>query len=987
MGSAFETKLNVLVGRILSSEFGLRAISESIYSNKRPDVIVYINGVKIVLEGSYFKHDAERDIEEKLERGLAELGIALHYTEKFSPNLSDSELELKLRNSIFGIRIIVSEDISGTLIAYLEGKRISPKWVTEWMEAKLSDLLMILNETLQFLLDEKDIEQIIDKIEDYINDFVLSLKSIDNNKEIARRLYDIFYKLYGLSVGDYEKIDELIYAQAALAILLSEAFYQSISSRIGLQSLSSLTKVHGYRVGIREAFTEILKVDYKPIYEVALQIIDYLPDALSSVLKSITELAEEVSSKRALLKRDFSGKIYHKIVGDWSIRKGFATYFTTVPASYLLAYLAIFTPTWNLGDHIRLKVGDFACGSGTLLTASYNALKDLYVYTQFNKEEDINLEEHHKQMLEEDLWGFDTLKYAVQITSLNLAFQNPSIKVLRMNTFSVPLGLIPNENKVVLGSLEFLEGRAFPEVYIEIAKPYPYMRGFESAAIIESEQIPHEIPQFDFLIMNPPFTRATGRGGKKEGGLFGFIIDENIRKQILNKYNEVREKIKNALERPTELYFSFKKLEKLGLSREIYNIGQAGEGLLFLYLAYKLLKNKGKIAFVLPKSLLTGISWTPIRCLLLNNFHIEYIVLSYDAKNGYNFSESTSLSETLIIAKKGEKDNSSNSTTVILLLNKPLTALEARAMAFKIINSKNNDYIEVNSARAFVFRIKKEKLVERISNWGSLFAFPVSNLSIECDKILSGSIFGVSIPMIKLGEIATVGIDRHQFHDIFNVVLKNLSTAYPVIYGGEEKIRMKILTEPNSRVLPKNKKDKQGEIIGEKLFKNFSSKLLVPDRIRVNTTHALALYSIEPVLSNVFYAIKLKYHSNNVEEKLKTLCLWFNTTWGILSILANRSETEGGWINFKMTHWRLQPILDVSKLDENTIRKLALIFDKYCNKTLKRINEQFNPNKIDSTRLNLDKEFLATLGITVDDDKIIELYKLIDENLKIWLGD
>jgi hypothetical protein len=50
-GRAFETRLNVLLGRILSSELGLRAISECISRRDRPDIVVYLNGVKVVLEG------------------------------------------------------------------------------------------------------------------------------------------------------------------------------------------------------------------------------------------------------------------------------------------------------------------------------------------------------------------------------------------------------------------------------------------------------------------------------------------------------------------------------------------------------------------------------------------------------------------------------------------------------------------------------------------------------------------------------------------------------------------------------------------------------------------------------------------------------------------------------------------------------------------------------------------------------------------------
>jgi len=984
---AFETKLNVLIGRLLSRELGLRATSESISSGRRPDVIVFVNGVKVIIEGSYSKQDAESDVIRNLEKGLADLGIALHYKEDFPSNITDSELEDRLRMSTFNLRLIIPEDISETLIAYFKDRdqKVVAECVTDWIEVEtIAGLLPILNEAIQFILREEDVEQAMSKIEQSINDFVLNTKDIDSTKQVAKNLYDIFYKLYGLSVGDYKEIDELIYAKGALALLLAEAFYQSICAHVGLSDLISFfTKSYGSRLGIRKAFEKILSVDYRRVYDTALQVIDALPDGLSLSLEKLTELAAEISSKRTLLRRDFAGKIYHKIVGDWSIRKGFATYFTTVPAAYLLAYLAIFTRTGVFSDFRRVKIADFTCGSGTLLTAAYNALRDLYIQSKFTLGEEINLENFHKEMLEEDIWAFDALTYAVQIASMNLAFQNPTIGVRRMNTFSVPLGV--KNGGVVLGSLEFMKGRTIPKIYAYFAEQstYPFIEGAERVSITEAEEVPTEIPDFDFIIMNPPFTRATGRGGREKGGLFGFIVDEAVRKKVLDEYNKLRDTAQEQLEDIAQSYYSRYWFSKLGIGKEPFSIGQAGEGLLFLYLASKYIKNGGKIAFVLPKSLLTGISWFTARCWLLNKFHLEHVVVSYDAEKGYNFSESTSLSETLIVARRREEPDENEETTITILLNKPSTSLEGRALAFKVLdaNTLGINYLEVNGARAYTYKVPRRKLIERLYNWGSLLAFPDPELTEVCDEILSGNLFGTNIPMARLGEIATIGIDAHQFHDAFEKIGGRPPHSYPAVYGGGEERRLYMLTEPNARILAKMVKTKKGKMEkpGDRLFKKFSSNLLIPDRIRVNTAHVIAIYCSEPVLSNIFYALKLK--SENVEAKLKALCLWFNTTWGILSILSNRSETEGAWIRLKMTHWRLQPVLDVTRLNEDVTNVLVRAFDKYCRKALKRLPEQFNPKDIDPTRLSIDKEFANALGITVSEEEFKELYKRIYENL------
>jgi len=1003
-GKAFETKLNVLLARILSNDLGINATSEYLIRRDRPDIIIYLNGVKIVLEGSYSERDAKVDIAKRIEEGIADIGIALLYKEQYPQNLTDSELEKALRDSTFRVWLIVPRDISDTLRALFENKKIEPRWVSDGMDVKIPDLVSILSEAIQFIIREEDVMKSIERIEDRINEFVRRIKSIDREKEIARKLYDIFYRLYGLSIGDYRKIDELIYAKSALALLLSSTFYQSICVQKGLTELSSLCRRHGYKQGLKRAFEDILEIDYRPIYTLAIQVIEAIPDVASPALKELVDLAEECSSKSTLLKKDFSGKIYHKIVGDWAVRKGFATYFTTVPAAYLLAYLAVFTRT-GVFQSFRdsIKVGDLACGSGTLLTAAYNALRDLYIYTEFGKGGQIDLKKFHKTMLEECIWGMDALRYAVQIASTNLALQDPLTAVDGMNMFAVPLG--KENEKVLLGSLEFFKGKRMPEISIYFEEEgLKFMREAKEASITGGK-IPAELPSFDLIIMNPPFTRPTGRGGKEGGGMFGFIPDKEVREELLKAHDGLRKSVLKELRSypliSTDLRWKLDILSELDI-KETFNIGQAGEGLLFLHLAYKHVKEDGKIAFVLPKSLLTGVSWFLARCLLLTKFHLEHVVVSYDPKNGYNFSESTELSEVLIVARKRAQADRNEVTKITLLLRKPATSMEARALAFGILSGEG--FVEANGARAYTYAVSRRDLIERIFNWGVLLAFPEPEFSKLVAEVVRGRIFNLSIPMVELGKIAQIGIDAHQFHDAFaNIPMTELGKiaqigidrhqfhdafaeaqcglgTYPAVYGGGEETRLRMLVKPNARITAKSS-DVRAKC--DELFSRFAGKLLIPDRLAVDTCHVISIYSDEPVLSNVFYTVKLR---ESKQEREKALCLWLNTTWGILSVLANRSETGGGWVHLKMTHWKLMPVLDVTGLSDGLVSKLAEIFDRYCNEELRRLPEQFRPNDTDPIRKKIDTEFLDALGVRFREEELEKLYSMIYRNLKVWLG-
>jgi hypothetical protein len=666
-------------------------------------------------------------------------------------------------------------------------------------------------------------------------------------------------------------------------------------------------------------------------------------------------MSNTLSSNTSILKRDFSGKLYHKIVGNWIIRKGFATYFTMINSAYLLSYLSISSEYKPFKDALNVKVCDFTCGSGTLLTTTYATLEDLYKLENFENGE-IDLDEFHKKVLENNMWGFDALRYAVQIASLNLVFHNPSVPLNHMNFSSIPLGV--NENQQVeLGSLRFLKSGTLIDYFgsKQIAQREAIIDTVSEKAV--------NIPSFDLIIMNPPFTRATGRGGKEGGGLFGFIMENTSRRSVLKEYTIARKQITESLLKIGNQYLNKFK------GGTFTSIGAAGEGLLFLYLASQYLNNEGRLSFVLPKSMLSGASWFLIRTFFLEKFHVEYVIVSYDNEKGYNFSESTSLSEVLIIARKTTPNNN-HKTSFVMLIKKPQSNFECKALSKLIVNKEK--VLETEKSLAYKHEIERTKLKEYVDNWGRFIAFPHLKLMEFIEELNGNILFGKKIDITRLNCIADIGIDAHQFHDSFQTTKKQVSSSYPIVYGGNEKNRLKIYTSFNLNAVPLNNN-------ADNLFKRKMSCLLVPDRIRLSTAHVISLLTASKTLSNIFYAVKL---NNESQDKYKAICAWINSTFGLLLILSNRQETEGAWIRLKMSHWRLLSILNVEKLDKNTIKRLSNVIDRYGNEIFARIPEQYIEYK--KHRLPYDKEILAALGIKVQDDILINLYNSIVESFCQW---
>jgi hypothetical protein len=376
---------------------------------------------------------------------------------------------------------------------------------------------------------------------------------------------------------------------------------------------------------------------------------------------------------------------------------------------------------------------------------------------------------------------------------------------------------------------------------------------------------------------------------------------------------------------------------------------------------------------------LTGISWFLARNLLLNKFHLEHVVVSYDAENGYNFSESTSLSETLIVARKREPPEKNEETKITFLLRKPSTSLEAKALALKIVKANSNDYLKVNGARAYIYKFSRRDMIMNLDNWGKLCGFPSPRLNEIVSKIFLGKLYEKTIPIAFFGEIVDIvglAVRRGTFHNVFRQVKEGTPEAIPALIGGEEEVRKKIATDPNASVICRKPR-----------YLSTASKFLVPDRVWVDTTHALALYCNKPVVCNLFFGLKPRKEVGMTEDVFKSLILWLNTTWGILSILANRTETRGRWIELTITKWKLQPVLDVTKLNEDQVARLAAVFDKYCEKELRRLPEQFDPDNIDLVREGIDREFIEAFDVKIADEDLKDLYSLVYQNLSAWIGE
>jgi len=551
---------------------------------------------------------------------------------------------------------------------------------------------------------------------------------------------------------------------------------------------------------------------------------------------------------------------------------------------------------WDFSDLNKistLKIIDPACGSGTLLSASYTALKDRYI---LSRPASLDLRALHKLCMEDVLHGWDILDYAAHLTLTTLALHNYRAAFSKENIYVLPIG-VGIKGVVRLGSLDYLSQQ------ILMAKTlHPIIRkGLEEQ---REEEI--EPPQCDIVIMNPPFTRSA-----KPNVKFG--------------YTEAQ--VKTAMNRA---------LAKLTQDLGMEGIGQAGLGAYFMLLADKLLKVHGRVGVVIPRAILSGVSWGKVRKFLERDYTIEYIISNYDpgdADHGvepWNWSENTNLGEVLIIARKVPQANlrnwktdketieSEDSVTYVGFWKKPRNEVESLLLSQQTVHGrqklsktiKDGEWasLTLNGTHVGAFYQFPQKLLKRNWLFPCLFANPELNRLVV--QLLDGG-----LPTINLSTlVSALGIDIKQVKTHFSKT--NAHTLYKLLWGQQASMSTMFLDSGQLGF----GKAKQGAKSAE-LHKQHQSSLLISERPHLNNDCVLALETQDPVLATAFWEIQLTQ-----KEYRPLVLLWVNSTLGFLHYLSISTNSMGEIFKTKKEQLSRLPIVDPHRID---LHKCARLYETH----------------------------------------------------------
>ena len=237
-----------------------------------------------------------------------------------------------------------------------------------------------------------------------------------------------------------------------------------------------------------EAWDDVLRINYWPIFAIAKDVLGQMDSREGAwVLRVLRDTAESVNTTGVDNAHDLTGRIFQRLIAD---RKYLATFYTLPASAALLARLAVTKMEgvdWGDLESIRrLKVADFACGTGALLSAVYEQIAARH------ERAGGDLEALHKVMMEEVLYGCDVMPSAVHITASTLAGMEPSVGFDNSRIYYLPYGRQP-DGSVEIGSLELLQSSAARPGSIPAIPPCEQVESERRRQLIPSQNSPTKV--------------------------------------------------------------------------------------------------------------------------------------------------------------------------------------------------------------------------------------------------------------------------------------------------------------------------------------------------------------------------------------------------------------------------------------------------------------------------------------------------------------
>lgn len=893
------------------------------------------NGVIVYGEGEWFS-SYEKGVGQAVDYGDIP-GASGYFIIGYPEELKD-----KIRQNRLGT---ASPDILLLGVTYRGMFKIKGE-VTSLFRGGLSDIAPWIQESLARRPRPPDAAEFIHLMQDIVRGLTEFLPSHGD-------FPSLFEHIIAAMPKDRGEIDTA--RQAAAYLLLNQVVFYHILEQRGYPPMQgdAIEKPSSLK---SQYFDMVLKDDYQAIFN--FDVASLFPFKATEYIRDMVRIIDELQPEQ--FTRDLLGNIFHSLI-PMDIRKPVAAYYTNPIAARLLAKLAV--------ESSDDKVADFACGSGTLLTAAYDRKAELLVHPI--------TEETHRQFVETDLTGTDIMPFAAHMAVVQLALRNPGYL-----TDKVRIAIYDSTTLEPKSLIRSLQGTMpHGQARIDAWAGAEYRKVEVGAVSGAGPGQGFKVDKVDVVIMNPPFTRKQH-------------LKTDFRSMLTERFVDYAGLITKEMN-----FFTY-----------------------FVFLADRFLVKGGRLAMVLPATVLRQLSSKGVRELISKNYEIEYILQS-----GYRlaFSESTSFREILLIAKKKKGKTAESACVIARLEIKPTLAniegIERALKDARKFGSLSDSIIEEGRIAGARLSLVPQGVFGSSQNWQQLLPeeefegyklpdSPVLSLLQTNVKVVQGIRFHknsdrVDVKNTVLSKLRKVDakmnwrIEKETQKEIEAVsvvsgvrVVIPKSALRPTTRTAAGMETIEIIDPPDYIVTKRFSGDEpfwddsDPDALLQRRLPHLQSRetfLVAAGRNNVNLgsqgTHLLAFVSTQriPPTWN-FWSIQ-----TNTLEDAKILSLWWNSTFHLVQLMEHRAEVGGSWVGWlKDTLLKLQ-VINPAALSPVAREELMMVYDAWKDRFFPPLLEQLK-SRFDG-RVAIDKAVSKVVWSQEEMPDMVNLYDTLASRIE-WLG-
>ncbi len=921
----------------------------------QPDLIVRDpRGAPVVVESEYAPaRTVERDAVERLGRVLADSGDEIEQC-----------LALRAPDALrHAPQAALDERTAGATYEYClfsrSGGADGPvRWpAAGWVRGGVDDLAAVIESAS---ISERVVSRSLDLLETGIAEAAVRLREATADRPAVN----------GRIAATLRQEDGEQTSRMAMAIVANALTFQTM-----LAGVHDVRTLDALRAGgalpkspVLREWERILEINYWPIFHVAREVLTPVPDGTAArLLARLADVSSALDAHGVTRSHDLYGRTFQRLISD---RKFLATFYTLPESAALLAELAagLLDVDWADPEALTgLRACDFACGTGTLITAAYHALLARH---RRAGGDDAAI---HRRMMERAVFAADIMPAATHLTTSMLSSAHPTTPFERTQVHLLPYGrqdeAPADAADFALGALDLIRAQhgtgLFERTGIEV------QHGTAGAAGVDREGkwsdtflLAHR--SMDLVIMNPPFTRPTNHEAADVPvpSFAGLGNDDAEQAAMSALLKEIRKEI----EAPT-------------------GHGNAGLASNFLDLAEAKVKPGGVLALVMPLSLLQGNAWAASRELLRSRYEGTTVIslASAGRDEQKSFSADTGMGEVLVVARRradagdeaaspGEEaaDAQAAPVTFVSLRKRPASATEAAGLAAAVRDAARRGRSRIllgddlcgtrvvgtwdDGGCASVFHPEVVEAVRglragalTLPRTNDTHALPVTRLgALGARGLIDRDINGVERRASSWGKNVT---DEawETLRGPFDVVpVRTVEPTFPVLWGHQAGRERRLIVEPDSEGVVRDRAEgRAADAWGTATRLHFNRDF------RLNSQSLAACLTPTSTLGGRAWP-----NFRMTDRRHETAAvLWANTTLGLMLFWWQGSVQQAGRACLTVSRLPDLPVLDPRALGDAQHALARDLLGRFRERTFLPANEAYR----DETRQALDAAVLVDL--------------------------